>query len=224
MKFTFLFIALAVGALNWVAAQKKRRHLVYFAKPVTMLALLLWMIENKATDGFMLWFMLAVICSLVGDVFLMLPKNYFLPGLASFLVAHVFYIIGLNQTFPPIGPWLLVLGVILALGWVWMNRRLMRSLKAAGHTRLHLVVMFYSAMIGLMALSALLTCFRPEWPLLAALLASAGAILFCLSDAHLAWNRFIRPLRYVHLRVMIPYHLGQMGIIAGAILYYLSLQ
>ena len=89
MKFTFLFIALAVGALNWVAAQKKRRHLVYFAKPVTMLALLLWMIENKATDGFMLWFMLAVIFSLVGDVFLMLPKNYFLPGLASFLVAHV---------------------------------------------------------------------------------------------------------------------------------------
>ena len=141
----------------------------------------------------------AVIFSLVGDVFLMLPKNYFLPGLASFLVAHVFYIIGLNQTFPPIGPWLLVLGVILALGWVWMNRRLMRSLKAAGHTRLHLVVMFYSAMIGLMALSALLTCFRPEWPLLAALLASAGAILFCLSDAHLAWNRFIRPVSYTHL-------------------------
>ena len=34
----------------------------------------------------------ALLFSLGGDVFLMLPGDYFIPGLASFLVAHVFYI------------------------------------------------------------------------------------------------------------------------------------
>ena len=36
--------------------------------------------------------MAALVFSLVGDVLLMLPGNTFIPGLASFLVAHVFYI------------------------------------------------------------------------------------------------------------------------------------
>ena len=34
----------------------------------------------------------ALVASLAGDVFLMLPVNAFIPGLASFLVAHLFYI------------------------------------------------------------------------------------------------------------------------------------
>ena len=39
--------------------------------------------------------------------------------------------------------------------------------------------------------------------------------VFYASDATLAWNRFVRPLRHGHLAVMVTYHLGQIGLVLG---------
>jgi len=36
-----------------------------------------------------------------------------------------------------------------------------------------------------------------------------GALLFFYSDAVLAWNRFVRPLRWGRVVNIVPYHLGQ---------------
>jgi uncharacterized membrane protein YhhN len=43
--------------------------------------------------------------------------------------------------------------------------------------------------------------------------AVVGATLFYVSDATLAWNRFVRPIRYGDLYVMVTYHLGQAGLV-----------
>ena len=40
------------------------------------------------------WFVAALVCSLVGDVLLMLPREQFVAGLSAFLVAHVCYLAG----------------------------------------------------------------------------------------------------------------------------------
>jgi uncharacterized membrane protein YhhN len=44
-------------------------------------------------------------------------------------------------------------------------------------------------------------------------------VLFYASDSMLAWDRFLKPLSHARLRVMVTYHLGQIGIILGATLY-----
>ena len=58
------------------------------------------------------WFVVALVFSLAGDVFLMLPnEDLFVPGLGSFLVGHVAYIVGLLVA--GISPLALVVGVVV---------------------------------------------------------------------------------------------------------------
>ena len=40
------------------------------------------------------WFVAALVCSLAGDVLLMLPTDRFVAGLAAFLVGHLCYVAG----------------------------------------------------------------------------------------------------------------------------------
>jgi hypothetical protein len=37
-------------------------------------------------------------------------------------------------------------------------------------------------------------------------------MLFFVSDAILAWNRFVQPVPHAGLATIVPYHLGQMGL------------
>jgi uncharacterized membrane protein YhhN len=59
------------------------------------------------------------------------------------------------------------------------------------------------------------------WQTVPALLVSAGALLFFISDALLAWNKFVIPLRQGRFISIIPYHLGQILLTIGAALHYL---
>jgi uncharacterized membrane protein YhhN len=64
-----------------------------------------------------------------------------------------------------------------------------------------------------------MTWTRPGWSVFAALSVSLGAVLFYSSDSILAWNRFVTPISHGRFKTMITYHLGQFGIILGAILF-----
>jgi uncharacterized membrane protein YhhN len=48
-------------------------------------------------------------------------------------------------------------------------------------------------------------------------LVAAGALVFMVSDAVLALDRFVRPRSWAPLAVMVTYHLGQGLIVAGAL-------
>ena len=43
--------------------------------------------------------------------------------------------------------------------------------------------------------------------------AIAGAGLFMFSDSLIAWNRFVRPLAWAPVTIMVTYHLGQAGLV-----------
>ena len=45
-------------------------------------------------DAVRTWFVAALVLCLIGDVFLMLPQDLFVFGLASFLLGHLAYIVG----------------------------------------------------------------------------------------------------------------------------------
>jgi uncharacterized membrane protein YhhN len=70
--------------------------------------------------------------------------------------------------------------------------------------------------------SAVMTRYRAGWSTMAALSVSVGALLFFASDSILAWDRFLNPLPHARFRVMLTYHLGQIGIILGAMLHAIS--
>ena len=209
---------IVLAVINWVAVERKWKWVEYICKPGTMLLLLLWMGLNGGLGGGMIWFTLGVIFSMGGDIFLMLPGNFFLPGLISFLLAHVAYIVGLNSSAPFINGQ----GAIFLLGIgafiFWIYGRLVAGLESKDQRSMKLPVLVYSLVISLMVYSALMTGWRDGWDVLPAVLVSIGAVFFYASDSMLAWDRFVKPLSHARLRVMVTYHLGQLGIITGAVL------
>jgi uncharacterized membrane protein YhhN len=71
--------------------------------------------------------------------------------------------------------------------------------------------------ISLMVLAASTTIFRQEWTSTAAGMATAGALLFYVSDAFLGWTRFIQPLARGDLIIISTYHLAQYCIATGVL-------
>lgn len=220
-----LLLGLLVAALDWFALARRIKWLEYLAKPGTMLVLILWLWLATGFQGLTLWFAVGLFFSLAGDVFLMLPEERFIPGLVAFLLAHVAYIIGFNQVPPPINLASLLVLLIVALPAVQVFRRIRAGLVRQGKERLQLPVLLYSLVISLMLVSALLTLVQPDelWPPGPALLASAGALLFFLSDTLLAWNKFVASLPGGRALVHATYHLGQYALTVAVAASYLAL-
>jgi alkenylglycerophosphocholine hydrolase len=219
MTYIPILIAFILAILNWIAADRQIKPLEYVTKPATMLALLWWIGSSVGLGGSMLWFSLGVVFCLAGDVFLMIPRDMFIFGLVSFLLGHICYIVGLNNSAPFINFWGVIFIVVLGVFIGWLYPRLVRGLDAKGKSGLKIPVLVYSLVISLMVYSAFMTLTKPGWPVAAALSVSLGAVLFFASDSMLAWDRFITALPHARLKVMMTYHLGQFGIILGAILF-----
>jgi uncharacterized membrane protein YhhN len=210
---------LVTAILDWLAVAKGWRWLEYIAKPAVMLFLLAWMTSSLHLAGAPSWFAIGIICSLVGDVMLVLPQVRFLPGLLAFLMAHLAYITGFNQTLPSLSlPGILLALIVAVVAWR-IYLRLAGGIRQKA-PRLAAPVLIYTVVISVMLISALLTFFRADWLRLAALLSSLGALFFFLSDSLLAWNRFVSPTRFGRLPEIIAYHLGQIMIISGVILQF----
>lgn len=236
MAYYPIIIILILAVVDWFAAERKIKLLEYIAKPATMLAILWWIWQSVGLGGSMLWFTVGAVFCLAGDIFLMIPRNLFIFALLSFLLGHIAYIIGLNNA-PPYNnimglllllilkkPLAIVSLVILVICLIWLYPKLTGGLRSKNLARLRIPVLFYSLVISLMVYSALMTWYRAGWSSMAALSASIGALLFYVSDSMLAWDRFLDQLRHARLKVMITYHLGQIGIILGAIMHTLLIK
>ena len=175
--------AFAIG--DWFAVATKRKSLEYICKPAVMLALIA--LRPPA------WIVVALVFSMLGDVFLMLPSDLFVPGLASFLLAHVAYTIG----FRSFELWALIV-VIVATAVV--AARILRN----ADRELRLPVAVYIVAIVAMVTSAFSTGDG---------LAIAGAALFYASDTTIAWNRFVAPKRWADLFIIVTYHVGQAALV-----------
>jgi uncharacterized membrane protein YhhN len=225
MTYTLLWLALICAIVDWIAVAAQIKKLEYFAKPGTMLLLIVWILQVSGPSGILgsglFWFVLGLAFSLAGDVFLMLPREQFIAGLLSFLLAHVAYIIGINQIPPVLNLPAVILVFAVGLVWFRLYRIISMSLKSSGQSKLVMPVLVYSLVISIMLLSALLTLTAERWDTAAALQLSAGALLFFISDTLLAWNKFVNPLRFGRLAVIITYHLGQVLITLGAIQQFL---
>ncbi|MGH9113622.1 MAG: lysoplasmalogenase [Acidimicrobiales bacterium] len=197
--FVLLTITLAVAVGDWAAAHAGNRALEYVCKPLTMVALIAMALAIDPHDPTVrTWFVVALAFSLVGDVFLMLPGDRFVPGLAAFLLAHVAYAIGMLVD--GVGAGRVVMGlVVVGAALAVMGSALVRGLRATEPTLAGPVVA-YMTVISAMVVCAVGTGRG---------LTIAGAVLFYASDSLIGWGRFVRAQPCWPLAVIVTYHLGQ---------------
>ena len=207
------WLLMAAAALTILSSVMGLMSLHFVCKPLTMLIAMglvyLRASQVRALERFDLLLMAALAASMAGDVFLMLPGGYFIPGLASFLVAHLFYIALFRQgipRFPNRPALLLALAVGAAMyAWVW-----------GGLTDpvLKVAVAAYVSVISLMVAQAVgrATVLRDAGSRAVAL----GACVFMLSDSLIAINRFVQPLPLVSLWVLTTYYAAQFLMVRNA--------
>ena len=196
------FLAFLSAILTILAAYQSRRLTHYLFKPLTIVFIILIALQgNHSTSSFYRGTIIAgLLFSLVGDVFLMLPRDRFIQGLLSFLVAHLFYIVAFtveghrSLSFWDVIPFLIYGSLMLR--WLWPHLGKMR-----------LPVMAYMLVILTMGWTA-----TSRWMLTGqegSRLALLGAILFIASDSLLAVDRFQGRFRSSHLLILSTYFSAQ---------------
>lgn len=171
--------------------------------PLATMLLLLLAVTNVRVfkKHYALWISVGLLFSLLGDIALLRPAQYFLLGLTAFLFAHIAYLLAFTRDtkFPArLNVWFLYLCVAAAL-YLFLFAGLTGPLK--------LPVAAYAILLASMAGQAMGRCLA--WRSRAARLAAIGALLFMLSDALLSIDRFRAPLPWGSLLVLVPYFLGQ---------------
>ena len=193
---------LAVG--DWVAVAREQRRLEYVCKPGTLALLIGVALSLDATHSDVRhWFVAALVLSLAGDVFLMLPADRFVAGLASFLLGHAAYVVGLNLHGGSAVE-LAIAAIPVVIVAAVLATRILRAVVARGQRELIGPLVAYMVVISAMVTSALAS--GSWW-------AAIGAALFFASDALIAETRFVRPHRGARVVIMMTYHLGQAGLV-----------
>ena len=173
--------------------------MVYVFKPLTTTLLLLIAVASGClTTDYGRLVAVAIVLCVAGDVFLMLPRDRFLQGLASFLLAHLVLIVAFVTQGIGVTWWLLTPVAVTAVT--------MYSILAPHLGRMKVPVIVYVAGIGIMAWFAL-----ERWHLQgtrSAALAAVGSVLFLFSDSTLALNRFKREFRAAEFLVLSTYYLS----------------
>lgn len=195
-----LVVAAVLMVTDWWAIARGDHRLEYVAKPGATLALAATAATlDAAHPDTQVLFVLALLASTAGDVFLMLPGDRFVPGLASFLVAQVLYTVG----FALVGGEAVayVIGAVVAgLLITPLATRFVRALRASDRDGLVAPLVAYMAAISAMLVSAIGSA-NPY--------AIAGALLFVTSDALIAETRFVATRPYAGMAIMVTYYVAQ---------------
>ncbi len=195
-------LAAASAGADWNAVARAQKRALYVFKPLTLIALIgVALALEPRSETQRDFFVAALLLGLAGDVFLMLSDRWFIPGLVSFLVGHLLYIAGFLAAggLHRLGPEQILIVFVAAAVLGQVVGRTVRRQPA-----LALAIFVYGAALAGMAASALANG-RPA--------AGAGAILFLVSDSILGWNRFVRPLRWAPLAIIVTYHAAQAGLV-----------
>lgn len=201
MMITILTIAAGITAVFAIGgAYKPTRTLYYIFKPLTTLLIIGIALLGVAPNGlYKTLIIVGLLFCLGGDIFLMLPVKYFIMGLVSFLIGHIFYIAAFaTDGGLALSWWLLPL---IVFGGI-MYRILQPHLgKMRGPAIAYLLIILVMAWQALTRWSALQTT--------SAMLAAVGAVAFVVSDSALALDRFREKFRSARVVVLTTYWLAQ---------------
>ncbi|MFJ8514802.1 lysoplasmalogenase [Lysinibacillus xylanilyticus] len=168
--------------------------LIFKVIPMLLIIILAATPKNLGIKKYQLLIVIGLVFCMVGDYTL----QWFLIGLTSFLIGHIFYIFAFSSTNERQVPtWakivLLVYGASMA---VWIAGTVFSS----GEIVLGIAVIAYISVILTMGWTAIRT---------GSTYATIGALLFISSDSYLAINKFVMPLPFSHEFIMLTYYSAQ---------------
>ncbi|MCK8521198.1 lysoplasmalogenase [Aquimarina sp. D1M17] len=183
-----------------------------FTKPAILVSLILFLVtqRNNIRKPLFIMVFLALVFSLLGDVFLLFTQNsnvFFMLGLTMFLIAHLVYILiflknrsqqGNKRLFPMLT---LIYGVLL---FALLYEKLGSML---------IPVAIYMIVILFMSNTAYFRSRKVSGQ--SYVLVLAGALFFMLSDSLLAIDMFYKTLPYNNVLVMSTYAVAQLLIFIG---------
>lgn len=203
-----LAATLVVAAIDWFAVGTGRQRLEDVVKPLTMVALIVAALALDPVDGSArTWFVVALALSMLGDVFLLRPETRFVPGLASFLLGHLAYVVGLRMLGSSTAG-LIVAIVVILLAMPTIGLPVLRAVRRGREPELLGPVAVYIVVISAMVLAAGGS---------GRIIALVGALSFYASDALIAWNRFVHQYPWGRVAIIVTYHLGQIGLVLSLV-------
>jgi uncharacterized membrane protein YhhN len=201
---SFLAVGVSLAVMfTLLGYQWSTLRLVYIFKPLATLLIIGLALQNwfGRKSAYSQSIVMGLCFSLLGDLLLIWPDQYFLVGLSAFLLAHVAYLLAFNHDarLPAHLPVLLLYLAIGALSYAVLFRALPPDLR--------IPVALYAVVLAAMAGQAMGRSL--ELRTSASERAAIGAIFFMLSDLLLAFHRFRTPLLYSNIFILLPYYLGQ---------------
>ena len=179
----------------------------FYLKPLLILPLI---VATYVSSSFFnkIWLFWALTFSWVGDILLLLvfkDELFFIGGLVSFLIAHIFYIILFFKELKKAGaafkakqPGLLLIILFVIAFYAFLSPYL---------GTMQIPVAAYAGIISFMLYVAYLL--YPYWKKPSSLLLFTGALAFVASDSLLAVNKFFTPLPNAGFLIMATYLYAQ---------------
>lgn len=197
----FSIIFFTVSILDIIGISTNNNTLVYIFKPLIIPSLItLYAVSVEKKNK---WYILALVFSFLGDVFLIDKDNLFLFGIASFLMSQILYIkiiagqlkaTTLVQKLFAVSPFLIYITILMII----LKPNLGEFL---------IPVIIYGITISIFGIVSLLNYISAKSKI--ALILLTGAILFILSDSMIALNKFHETESFYGVAIMITYVLAQ---------------
>jgi uncharacterized membrane protein YhhN len=190
-------IATAITAIaNWYSRVKLNARVELISKPLTTIGAIAIAALADGPRSATIVAVLALVLCLIGDIALLPAVDQFVVGLAAFLLGHIAFIVMFSQR--GFDRWTVsgvaIVGVAALLGTAAVP--IVRGASAKG---LGIPVRAYLVVISSMCVLGWAT---GNW------LIMLGATAFIVSDSILGWGQFVAERRWMHLAIMVTYHVA----------------
>lgn len=199
-----LFSLFAVFYIFFIDTVATSWHMVFKLIPMLLLLVLAFTTPIEQVKRYKLIVCIGLLFCAIGDYTL----QWFLIGLTSFLIGHLFYIAAFRSTNTTNTP--LVVKILLCLYGLIMVIWIAGSIIQENDFVLAGAVVLYISVILMMGW----TSFR-----VGTIWAVTGALLFIASDSVLAINRFIIDVAFSHEIIMLTYYGAQLCFVVSIAKY-----
>ncbi len=173
----------------------------FIAKPMLMVSLAVFYLVSVSKPNF--WYLSALFFSFWGDSLLLFKDEYFVFGLASFLLAHVLYITISSKYLQQVSLTKIVLHSLpFVIFLVLLMNLIYPNLEA-----MFIPVLVYGIVISVLGVVTYLVFSIHK--LTANLWLFLGALLFIASDSILSINKFYESQEIYHVFIMTTYIIAQ---------------
>ena len=194
---TLTCMATAIAAIvNWYSRVKLKDRVELISKPLTTVGAIAIAALADGPRAATIVAVVALVLCLIGDVALLPAVDRFVVGLAAFLLGHIAFIVMFAQR--GFDRWQLsgvaIVGVGALLGTAAVP--IVRGASAKGFgipVRAYLVVISSMCVLGWAT---------GNWLII------LGATAFIVSDSILGWGQFVAERRWMHLAIMVTYHVA----------------